>query len=391
MASENETVQGLTVELWPIYELKDDKWRPCANIVVRYNNEIIDLKDTNFDYYFDQHPVRRFRDVTDLKTGAHNFKCVVTYKGETKISSVDAYFNELTQSECIPNTPIVPEVPDVPPTSEPDEPTEPTTPVETKAKLPNYIKYPYLARGSFNPKTAEIGRTYYTQWIKIVPTQEELDNEHVDLIDYLGEDTAMYLVDAKAIERVIWRNKNNIDIICTLDSYATADIDSTVINRKNLAYHPGEWAYSCDFVMLRLKQKYYIKRTKHGIIIHTDNPYNRYYNLFSEIPSNKPIPKIEDAKWINVGTEDEPRYVANFYPKTRHSIEVEYLNRLRHHSDRQRITKWCRALRYWDAYIGGSLHNARIIRVRYRTNKHNVGEWSYFIHLETHKKFWKLK
>ena len=42
--------------------------------------------------YFDDEPVIRFNDVENIKKGIHNFKCVVTYEGETKIANVDKYY-----------------------------------------------------------------------------------------------------------------------------------------------------------------------------------------------------------------------------------------------------------------------------------------------------------
>lgn len=83
---------GLVVELIPSYEFIDGYVRPCANINIRYDGTQINLYDVTYTYYFDDNPVIRFNDIIDLTTGVHNFKCVVTYKGETKIANVDKYY-----------------------------------------------------------------------------------------------------------------------------------------------------------------------------------------------------------------------------------------------------------------------------------------------------------
>ena len=96
---EPEVEVGLVVELTPKYEIVREQYypyteyvAPCADIVVRYNGEEIDLNDTTYQYYFDDVPVIRFNDVRDLTTGIHNFKVVVTYNNETKLANQDLYY-----------------------------------------------------------------------------------------------------------------------------------------------------------------------------------------------------------------------------------------------------------------------------------------------------------
>lgn len=84
--------QGLSITLVPTYELIEGHIRPCAEIEVKYDNEEIDIEDTTYQYYFDDIAVKRFNDVTNLATGEHNFKVVVTYKGITKIANKDKYY-----------------------------------------------------------------------------------------------------------------------------------------------------------------------------------------------------------------------------------------------------------------------------------------------------------
>lgn len=80
---------GLIVTLIPRYELINEEMRPCADIIVKYNNTNINVNNTIYQYYFDDKPVIRFNDVSNLSTGVHNFKVVITYNGQTKIASVD--------------------------------------------------------------------------------------------------------------------------------------------------------------------------------------------------------------------------------------------------------------------------------------------------------------
>lgn len=84
--------KGLKVSLAPRYEEIEGEIRPCADIVVTYDGANVDVNETLCQYYFDDRVVLRFNDVTKLSTGVHNFKVVVTYKGETKITSIDKYY-----------------------------------------------------------------------------------------------------------------------------------------------------------------------------------------------------------------------------------------------------------------------------------------------------------
>ena len=83
---------GLKVTLIPTYEEINGVKHPCADIVVTYDGERINVEDTIYQYYFDDEPVIRFNDITNLSTGVHNFKVVVTYNNETKINSIDKYY-----------------------------------------------------------------------------------------------------------------------------------------------------------------------------------------------------------------------------------------------------------------------------------------------------------
>ena len=83
---------GLTVTMNPSYEEIDGEYHPCADVLVKYDGGIVDMNDCTYQYYFDDQPIIRFNDVTNLTTGVHNFKCVVTYNNETKIANEDLYY-----------------------------------------------------------------------------------------------------------------------------------------------------------------------------------------------------------------------------------------------------------------------------------------------------------
>lgn len=83
---------GLTLSLTPSYETIDGVVHPCADIICKYNGEDVDLENTTYQYYFDDEPVIRFNDVTNLEYGIHTFEVVVTYKDETKIATEQLYY-----------------------------------------------------------------------------------------------------------------------------------------------------------------------------------------------------------------------------------------------------------------------------------------------------------
>ena len=79
----------MVVDLVPLYENINGEIHPCAEVKIWYNGNPVDVNDVTYQYYFDDNAVVRFNDISNLSTGIHNFKIVVTYNGETKIKSVD--------------------------------------------------------------------------------------------------------------------------------------------------------------------------------------------------------------------------------------------------------------------------------------------------------------
>ena len=74
------------------YENINDSYRPCADIIVRYNGAIVDVNDTSYSFYFDDNPVRRFNDVTNVSVGRHIFACVIKYKGLTAVAEEEVRY-----------------------------------------------------------------------------------------------------------------------------------------------------------------------------------------------------------------------------------------------------------------------------------------------------------
>lgn len=83
---------GLAVEFTPEYHIVGGEYRPCGELVIRYNGKSVDPNNCILQYYFDDVAIIRWNDVTGLTTGIHNFKVVVTYNNETKIANEDKYY-----------------------------------------------------------------------------------------------------------------------------------------------------------------------------------------------------------------------------------------------------------------------------------------------------------
>ena len=86
---------GLVVEFTPSYEKnEDDTYSPCGELVIRYNGEPLDPNTVSKDYYFDDTEISNWHDVilTEADIKVHNFKVVVVYNEETKITNINLAF-----------------------------------------------------------------------------------------------------------------------------------------------------------------------------------------------------------------------------------------------------------------------------------------------------------
>lgn len=78
---------GLNVVIKPLFEESSEGVNACCDVDVTYAGEVINLRDTVYQYYFDRRPVKDFRHVVGIEPGVHTFTIVVTYKDETQIAS----------------------------------------------------------------------------------------------------------------------------------------------------------------------------------------------------------------------------------------------------------------------------------------------------------------
>lgn len=85
---------GLSAEFTPMYHEVDGEVRPCGDLYVYYNGVAIDPNDCDIDYYFDDIPVNRWNDVSNLQTGLHTFTIVVNYNEETTVISRELYYEK---------------------------------------------------------------------------------------------------------------------------------------------------------------------------------------------------------------------------------------------------------------------------------------------------------
>ena len=162
------STKGLSIVLLPRYENVSNEVRPCADINVYFNGEEINVNDTTYQYYFDDKPVNRFNDVSNLSTGVHNFKVVITYNGQTKIEGVDKAYNMI----------------DI-------EPVEPDKPIITKKK--NEMYKTIIANKAVPYFTAQEGQVYCTRQITIqVPEEGLTDTQINDIENHIKTDFSKF-------------------------------------------------------------------------------------------------------------------------------------------------------------------------------------------------------
>lgn len=149
------STKGLSIVLLPRYETVQNEVRPCADINVYFDGAEINVNDTTYQYYFDDKPVNRFNDVSNLSTGVHNFKVVITYNGQTKIESIDKAYNTID--------------------------IEPDKPIITKKK--NEMYKTIIANKAVPYFTAQEGQVYCTRQITIQVPEEGLTDTQINDIE----------------------------------------------------------------------------------------------------------------------------------------------------------------------------------------------------------------
>lgn len=218
-----DNTSKLEVSFEPKWERKNGEDRACANLTIKYDNIIINPKDTVYTYYFDDKPVKSLLDVVNPSTGVHNFKVVVSYKGETKIVSKYLAYSKYGKVKV----------------------SDSNEPIKTKIKGTK----PFISRKRFPFSTAEYGQVYYTNTIKVC-NRNEGNYEEAQLIT----NTFTNFIDCYIIGR--------FDAEGTLWTDAVSEIDSISENFKVLS--------------VILHKKTFI--VKYNIIMFHDDLYRFYPN-----------------------------------------------------------------------------------------------------------------
>lgn len=215
---------GLNVILSPMYESVGNRVRPCANVIITYDNEKVNLDDTVYTYYFDDKPVKSFLDVINPSTGVHNFKIVVSYKGETKIANADLKYSKYKKFKI----------------------GDSNEPIKTKK-----IKgtKPFISRKRFPFATAEHGQVYYTNTIKVCNRGRGNREEAQEITNTFSGEIAGYIIQE--------------------DSYSKTDFNKFLDNIPK------------DYIILSVilpKKKFIVKNNDDGFIIYNEPSWSYYPN-----------------------------------------------------------------------------------------------------------------
>lgn len=230
------STKGLSIVLLPRYENISNEIRPCADINVYFDGKEINVNNTTYQYYFDDKPVNRFNDVSNLSTGVHNFKIVVTYNGQTKIESVDKAYNMI----------------DV-------KPVEPDKPIITKKK--NEMYKTIIANKPVPYFTAQEGKIYYTNQFNVYFPNSDFSDNNIEQIE-------------NEIKKVF-----GDDMIITTTHYASINDEHTF---STLLEAYNNWKqYNNDKVYIRSTKRFYCGKCKKGFVRFDTPPYGHFDNTFN--------------------------------------------------------------------------------------------------------------
>lgn len=226
------STKGLSIVLLPRYENVLNEVRPCADINVYFDGEEINVNDTTYQYYFDDKPVNRFNDVSNLSTGVHNFKVVITYNGQTKIESIDKTYNTI---DIKPDKPIV------------NKKSEMYKTVIANKPVPYF--------------TAQEGKIYYTNQFNLYFPNSDFSDS-----------------DIEQIENEI-KNVFGDGIIITTTHYAKINDENTFSTLleayNNLKQNNGNKVY------IRSTERFYCGKCKNGFVRFNTPPYGHFDNTFN--------------------------------------------------------------------------------------------------------------
>lgn len=226
------STKGLSIVLLPRYENVSNEVRPCADINVYFDGEEINVNDTTYQYYFDDKPVNRFNDVSNLSTGVHNFKVVITYNGQTKIESIDKAYNTI---DIKPDKPIV------------NKKSEMYKTVIANKPVPYF--------------TAQEGKIYYTNQFNLYFPNSGFSNN-----------------DIEQIEQEI-KNVFGDDMIISTTHYAKINDENTF---STLLEAYNNWKQNnSDQVYIRSTKRFYCGKCKNGFVRFNTPPYGHFDNTFN--------------------------------------------------------------------------------------------------------------
>ena len=228
------STKGLSIVLLPRYENVSNEVRPCADINVYFDGEEINVNDTTYQYYFDDKPVNRFNDVSNLSTGVHNFKVVITYNGQTKIESVDKAYNTV---DIKPDKPIV------------NKKSEMYKTVIANKPVPYF--------------TAQEGKIYYTNQFNLFFPNSDFSDSDIEQIE-------------NEIKKVF-----GDDMIITTLHYASP---SDKGNFSTLLEAYNNWKQYNDNnnrIYIRSTKRFYCGKCKNGFVRFDTPPYGHFDNTFN--------------------------------------------------------------------------------------------------------------
>lgn len=238
----------LSVTLTPRYEKTQDGVRPCADIIVKYDGIKIDVNNTDYQYYFDDKPVIRFNDVTNLSTGVHNFKIVVTYKEETKIASKDKYFSKYSDKVKISDV------------IKPDDNNNNDDNIDmSKLNLRSLLNKNFIKQTKCRANTSEPGQVYYT---RIISFKQK---------GGISKEQIIYLLDTIENNTIPTEENFNITYVSYEKSANILNINTSYNREQVIDYISNN---TCENVYLLLNNKYYvIADGKGGVNLYINKPY----------------------------------------------------------------------------------------------------------------------
>lgn len=238
----------LSVTITPRYEKTQDGIRPCADIIVKYNGLKVNVNDTDYQYYFDDKPVIRFNDITNLSTGVHNFKIVITYKEETKIASEDKYFSKYSDEVKISDV------------IKPDDSNNDNDGIDmSKLNLRSLFNKNFIKQTKCKANTTEPGQVYYTRIISFTQRGGISQEQIVYLLNTI-ENNTVPVEDNFSITHVSYNGSANI-----------LDFNTHYNKEQVIDYISNN---TCEYVYLLLNKKYYVVVDgKGGVKLYKDKPY----------------------------------------------------------------------------------------------------------------------